>query len=132
MVKRKRRSIFDSFFGDFFEEFETMFDEIGAMGGGYSISVTTTPEGTIVHAKISDDVDADEFKRMLQQRYPGAKIIIEGGKKGKLIVREEGEEEEKGEKKTIRLVEEKEERKGSSIMDLMYGKRRKPFIQRED
>lgn len=80
--KKRRKSFIDKFFeGSLFDESEEFFEEFErGMGSGYSISVTQTPEGTKVHAKVSGDVDAGELKRKLQQQYPGAHIEIEGGK----------------------------------------------------
>lgn len=73
--KKKRRSIIDDLFGG------SLFDETDeTMGSGYTMSVTQTPEGTEVHAKVSKDTDVGELRRQLQQQYPGAKIEIEGGK----------------------------------------------------
>lgn len=53
----------------------------GGKGGGYSIQVTQTPEGTVVNAKLSDNMDRKKMKHQLQQKYPNAKIKIKGGKK---------------------------------------------------
>ncbi|MGQ9641989.1 MAG: hypothetical protein ACUVUF_07705 [Candidatus Bathycorpusculaceae bacterium] len=80
--KKRRKSFFDKFFeGSLFDESDEFFEEFEkGMGSGYSISVTQTPEGTKVHAKVSGDVDVGELKRKLQQQYPGAHIEIEGGK----------------------------------------------------
>lgn len=49
-------------------------------GSGYSINVTQTPEGTKVYAKIGKNADETEIRRQLEQKYPGAKIQIEGGR----------------------------------------------------
>ncbi|MCL6577833.1 MAG: hypothetical protein K6T73_00400 [Candidatus Bathyarchaeota archaeon] len=81
---RRKRSIIDELFGDsIFEETESFFNEFPE--SGYSISVTQTPEGTKVHAKIGKDADADALRRQLQQKYPNAEIEIEGGRKEPLI-----------------------------------------------
>lgn len=80
--KKKRKSFIDKLFeGSLFGESDEFFEEFekGA-SSGYSISVTQTPEGTKVHAKVSGDVDVSELRRRLQQQYPGAHIEIEGGK----------------------------------------------------
>jgi len=83
--KRKRkRSIIDELFGgSIFNEAETFFDE--SPGSGYSISVTQTPEGTKVRAKVGKDTDVNKLKKQLQQQYPNAEIEIEGGRKEPLI-----------------------------------------------
>ncbi|MEM3726165.1 MAG: hypothetical protein QXK98_04800 [Candidatus Bathyarchaeia archaeon] len=80
--KKKRKSIIDKLFeGSFFDESDEFFDAFEqGMGGGYSISVTQTPEGTKVYAKVSGNTDVNELRRRLQQQYPGAHIEIEGGK----------------------------------------------------
>jgi hypothetical protein len=79
---KRRKSIIDRLFeGSFFDESKNFFDAFEkGMGSGYSISVTQTPEGTRVYAKVSGDVDVGELRRKLQQQYPGAHIEIEGGK----------------------------------------------------
>ncbi|MGB9713349.1 MAG: hypothetical protein ACPLZC_00050 [Candidatus Bathyarchaeales archaeon] len=80
--KRKKKSIIDSFFeGSLFDESDEFFEAFGqGIGGGYSISVTQTPEGTRVYAKVNGNTDVNELRRKLQQQYPGAHIEIEGGK----------------------------------------------------
>jgi len=80
--KKKRKSFIDKLFeSSLFDESDEFFKEFekGA-SSGYSISVTQTPEGTKVHAKVSGNVDVSELRRKLQQQYPGAHIQIEGGK----------------------------------------------------
>ncbi len=133
--KKRRFGLFDDLFESFFSDFEEMFN--GFSGGGYSISVYTTPEGTIVEATVSDDVDVEEFRKSLEARYPNAKIIIKGGKQAKRIERVS----EKFEKKVTIALSDNEEtdvkgekehkQKTPSILDLMYGKKRL-FIERED
>lgn len=138
MKKKKRRfGFFDDFFDDFFEEFEEIFSQgSGPISGGYSISVYQTPEGTIVEAQVSDDVDVDSFRKMLEEKYPGAKIVIKGGRKGKIIERVKEPEEKKV---TIRLVEEEEKPSEESnvperdeLSDILSGGRRRVFIKREE
>ncbi|MGQ4892174.1 MAG: hypothetical protein ACP6IP_06760 [Candidatus Njordarchaeia archaeon] len=135
--RRKRFSLFDDIFEDFFSDFDDLFGNIGGMTGGYSISVMQTPEGTVVQATIGDDVDPEEFRKQLEQRYPGAKIIIRGGKSIKKIERV-SEEKEEEKKVTITLedegekIESKEAGSEPSILDLMSGGRKKPFIKREE
>ncbi|MGC8998420.1 MAG: hypothetical protein ACP5JW_03345 [Candidatus Bathyarchaeia archaeon] len=100
--KRRRKSIIDEFFGgSFFDEIDELFKEFpeGEIGSGYSISVTQTPEGTKVKAKVGKDVDVNMLRKRLQQQYPGAQIEIEGGKQEPLIreisTKQVREEEEK-------------------------------------
>ena len=50
------------------------------MGSGYSISVSQTPQGTKVHAKVGKDTDVTTLRRQLEQQYLGAQIEIDGGK----------------------------------------------------
>jgi len=137
-VKKKRRKIgfFDDLFEDFIEEIESFFSQdFGGVSGGYSVSVYQTPEGTIVEAHISDDADADSFRRILEEQYPEAKIIIKGGKKSKLIKRESETEEKKV---TIKLTEEEETTKESSVSErdelsyLLSGGKKRVFIEREE
>jgi hypothetical protein len=82
--KKKRRSIIDELFGGSpFGDMESPFDNFPE--SGYSISVVQTPEGTKVRAKAGKDTDVNTLKKQLQQKYPNAKIEIEGGKKEPLI-----------------------------------------------
>ncbi|MEM3536795.1 MAG: hypothetical protein QXF44_03370 [Candidatus Bathyarchaeia archaeon] len=85
--KKRRKSIIDELFGNsLFEDTEKFFEEFPEeLEGGYSISVTQTPEGTKVHAKVGKNMDAEALKRQLQKEYPNAEIEIEGGKKEPLI-----------------------------------------------
>jgi hypothetical protein len=99
--KKRRKSIIDDLFGgSLFDEMDELFKEFpeGEFPEGYSISVTQTPEGTKVKAKIGKNVDANMLRKRLQQQYPGAQIEIEGGKQEPFIreistkpVREEDE-----------------------------------------
>ncbi|MCX8169151.1 MAG: hypothetical protein N3E39_02925 [Candidatus Methanomethylicia archaeon] len=118
MSRKKRKSIFDVFFDDsIFNEWEKMFKmfEKGDVKSGYSISITQTPSGTEIHVKAGENVDVEELKRNLEAKYPGAKIIIEGGSKAREIkeIREIAEEEEEG-KKEKKIVE---ERRKKGIID---------------
>lgn len=86
--KRRRKSILDELFGgSLFDEIDEFFKEFpeGEFTSGYSISVTQTPEGTKVRAKVGKDVDVNMLRKRLQQQYPGAKIEIEGGRQEPLI-----------------------------------------------
>jgi hypothetical protein len=87
--KRKRKSILDEFFAkSSFSNMETAFEKLsekGGLEGGYSINVVQTSEGTKVHAKIGKDVNVGTLRKQLQEKYPGAKIEIEGGKSEPLI-----------------------------------------------
>jgi len=82
--KKRRRSIIDDLFGG------SMLDEKGSFSNefpesGYSISVTQTPEGTKVRAKVGKDTDVNTLRKQLEQKYPNAEIEIEGGRKEPLI-----------------------------------------------
>ena len=80
MPSKKRRSFIDELFGgSIFDDFEKLFEE-GIEGSGYSISVTQTPEGTKIYAKVGKDTDVNALRRQLEQQYPGAEIEIEGGR----------------------------------------------------
>ena len=89
MERRKRRkSIFDELFGgSIFDEIDGFFKEFpeGELSEGYSISITQTPEGTKVKARVGKNVDVNALERRLKQQYPGAKIEIEGGRREPLI-----------------------------------------------
>lgn len=116
MSRKRRKSIFDSFFDDsWFDEWEKMFKRFEEMSieSGYSISITQTPEGTEIHVKAGEDVDVEDLKKDLERKYPGAKIIIEGGRKAREIV--EIEEESKEEFKEDEKVREEE----SIISDIL-------------
>jgi len=89
--KRKKKSFFDIF--DFGEE-DFLFGDDSLQNGSsdYSISVTYDEHGKpIVRAKTHGDVDVNELRKDLEQKYPGARI--------------EGLDE----KPLIRIVNEKEE-----------------------
>ncbi|NIQ06163.1 MAG: hypothetical protein GWO20_10690 [Candidatus Korarchaeota archaeon] len=75
-MDKKKRSWVEKFFDEQFRGFDSLSDQ----GGGYSVQVTQTPEGTVVKAQISGDMDRDKMKRQLERKYPNAKIEIEGGK----------------------------------------------------
>ena len=83
MSRKRKRSIIDDLFGDFFDDLESSFDDFS--GSGYSISVVQTPEGTKVRVKAGKDTDVNSLKRQLQQQYPNAEIEIEGGREEPLI-----------------------------------------------
>ncbi len=84
MRRKKKRSIMDELFGgSLFSEEELLPNDFS--GTGYSISVSQTPKGTVVNAKVGKDTDASALRRQLQQKYPGAKIKIEGGSAKPLI-----------------------------------------------
>ena len=83
MSHKRKRSIIDDLFGDFFDDLEASFDDFS--GSGYSISVVQTPEGTKIRVKAGKDTDVSSLKRQLQQQYPNAEIEIEGGREEPLI-----------------------------------------------
>jgi len=82
MSQKKKKSVFDELFGgSLFGEFEDVFEKVGEgkeMKSSYSISVSQTPQGTKVHAKVGKDADMNALKKSLQKQYPGAQIEIEG------------------------------------------------------
>jgi len=84
MPRKKRRSLIDELFGGSpFEDFDRLFEDFErgeGIEGGYSISVSQTPQGTKVYAKVGKDTDVNALRRRLQQQYPGAQIEIEGGR----------------------------------------------------
>lgn len=83
MSRKKRKSLIDELFGgSVLEDFDSLFEGFEKGKGrqsGYSISVSQTPQGTTVHAKVGKDIDVTALRRELQQQYPGAQIEIEGG-----------------------------------------------------
>jgi len=83
MSRKKRKSLIDELFGgSVLEDFDSLFEGFEKGKGrqsGYSISVSQTPEGTTVHAKVGKDTDVSALRRQLQQQYPGGQIEIEGG-----------------------------------------------------
>jgi hypothetical protein len=94
MSERKRRRRFFNLFG--FDEEDLLFGLEPVEGGsGYSISVTYDEKGKpVVQVKTYGDVDTEELRRDIEQRYPGARI--EGLEK-KPLIRIVDEEEEKEE-----------------------------------
>lgn len=84
MPKKKKHSIIDELFeGPLFNDKEMLPDDFSSTG--YSVSVVQTPEGTKVKAKIGKNADANAFRKQLEQKYPNAKIEIEGGSAKPLI-----------------------------------------------
>jgi len=84
MSRKKKRSIIDELFGgSLFNEKEILSDDFS--GTGYSISVVQTPEGTKVKAKVGKHTNVNALRKQLQQKYPNAKIEIEGGTAKPLI-----------------------------------------------
>ena len=81
MKERKRKSLFEEFFStDIFGEFDRLFESLPKAGAGYSITVSQRGGKTVVKAKISGNVSQAEIKKELEAQYPGAEIIVEGGK----------------------------------------------------
>ena len=81
MRERKRKSLFEEFLSmDVFEEFDRLFKSLPKTGAGYSITVSQTGGKTVVKAKVSGNISQTEIRRELEAQYPGAEIIIEGGK----------------------------------------------------
>lgn len=125
-MRRKRKSIFDEFFGEsWLKEWDEIFKKFENLSipSGYSITVTQTGGRTEIHVKASEDVDVDELKRELESKYPGAKIYIEGGKRSRMI-------EEISEADHVKESKEEYcERRGggTNIMDIL--KRRKADIK---
>lgn len=76
-MDKKDKSWIEKFFG------ERSFGDFNGLGGGggYSIRVTQTPEGTVVKARLSDNMECKKVKKKLKRKYPDAKIKIKGGKK---------------------------------------------------
>jgi hypothetical protein len=80
VVSKKKHSLIDELFGG------SLFGETKSFPEtGYSISMVQTPEGTKVKAKAGKNTDISAFKKQLQQKYPNAKIEIEGGSAKPLI-----------------------------------------------
>jgi hypothetical protein len=81
--EKKKRPPHRLFGGSIFNNIEQMFKTTGnhgIEGGGYSIQVTQTPEGTKVYAKIGKNADQTKIRQQLEKKYPGATIQIEGGR----------------------------------------------------
>ncbi len=97
---KRRRGLFDSFFGDIdelFESIEKSFERVGegdVPEYGYSIQVTQGPKGIKVYVKAGKNVDVASLRRELERRYPGAEIHIEGGRP---LIREVSSETPEGE-----------------------------------
>lgn len=117
MKRKKRKSIFDLFFGEsIFNKWDKLFETMG-LEGGYSISVIQTPEGTKVHVKAGENVDVAGLRRKLESRYPGAEIVIEGGKP---LIQE----------LSVREVE--EEGKSEGVLEKLFKKDKESIIIEED
>lgn len=99
---KKKKDPFEDLFKEFFEDFDL--ESLPSISGGYSISITSSGGKTLIHVKADKNVDVSKLRKELESQYPGAEIIIEGGK----IQIEEGKEE-KGisRKPLIEVIEEK-------------------------
>ena len=93
MDRKRRKTIFDEFFGE--SIFEDIFGEKLPLGGGYSISIHQIGDKTVVNAKVGEGVDVEQLEKELRRKYPNAQINIEGGKPR---IREVVEEESRGAK----------------------------------
>ena len=80
--KKKRRSIFNELFGS---SAINEADFLKGLSTGYSVSITQSPQGTKVRARVGGDVNVNDVKKQLEKKYPNADIEIEGGKKEPLI-----------------------------------------------
>ncbi|MEM3547304.1 MAG: hypothetical protein QXU47_07360 [Candidatus Bathyarchaeia archaeon] len=130
MKRKKRGSFFDEILGGIeeeFERFERLFQDSEVGDYGYSISVTETEGKTRVYVKAGKNVDVAELKRTLKERYPGAEIVVEGGKP--LI--EEVRVERKTEEKAYRIPVEGPERDKKTLAEKPKTdeKRKKPLIE---
>ncbi|MEM1545293.1 MAG: hypothetical protein QXY40_00930 [Candidatus Methanomethylicia archaeon] len=115
MERKRRKTIFDEFFGEsIFKDLENIFEEGFPVRGGYSISIQQVGGKTIVNAKVSEEVDVEQLEKELRRKYPNAQINIEGGKP------------------RIREVTEEKEEKGRDTKTLMQREARKPRIIVED
>jgi hypothetical protein len=113
MARKKKRSFIDELFGgSVFGEFDDLFEKMGEdkeLESGYSITVSQTPQGTKVHAKVGKDTDVTTLRKQLEQKYPGAHIEIEGGKP---LIREIETKPVEEEEKTINKNLASDSRKG--------------------
>lgn len=87
-------------------------------GSGYSISVTYDEHGKpVVQVKTHGDVDVNELRKDLEEKYPGARIE---GLEGKPLIRIVGEREEKEEvKKEKKPKEGKKSKKDESLIRII-------------
>ncbi|MGQ4834668.1 MAG: hypothetical protein ACP6IS_12355 [Candidatus Asgardarchaeia archaeon] len=126
--KKKPRSLFDAFFGDFFSDIEALFEGgFGEGNTGYSIQVVYTDQGQEVRVKTYGEVDKSQLKAQLQQQYPNAKIVIEDEKGNveevALIKEITGEETSKKKR------EEKEKKKETKRKISLFEPSSKPLIR---
>jgi len=80
--KKKRRTIFDAMFGDFFGadvfgEVDELFGGLRNAGAGYSMQVSQINGETVVTVKAYGQVDKKALEKELKEKYPNAKINIE-------------------------------------------------------
>jgi len=80
--KKKRRTIFDAMFGDFFGadafgEVDEFFGGLRNAGAGYSMQVSQINGETVVTVKAYGQVDKKALEKELKEKYPNAKINIE-------------------------------------------------------
>ena len=80
--KKKRRTIFDAIFGDFFGddifgEVDELFGGLRSAGTGYSMQISQINGETVVTVKAYGQVDRKALEKELKEKYPNAKINIE-------------------------------------------------------
>ncbi len=80
--KKKRRTIFDAMFGDFFGadvfgEVDELFDDLRHTGTGYSMQISQINGETVVTVKAYGQIDRKALEKELKEKYPNAKINIE-------------------------------------------------------
>jgi len=80
VMRRRRRGFFDEIFEGFEELFEGIEASEGSTSSMYSISVTYDDYGRpVVKVSARGNVDRRGLEKYLRERYPGAKIVWEGG-----------------------------------------------------
>ena len=80
--KKRKKTIFDSIFGDFFEdnifdETDELFGGLKNAGTGYSMQISQINGEPVVTVKAYGQVDRKALEKELKEKYPNARINIE-------------------------------------------------------
>jgi len=109
--KRRRKDIWDIDFDEEEEEFPLEREPI-SIDSGYSMSITYDEEGrTTVHVKTYGNVNKNQLRKEIEQRYPDARIV---GLETEPLIRIVNEKEKKKEKNQSKKAEQAKEKGGKS------------------
>jgi hypothetical protein len=109
--KRRRKDIWDIDFDEEEEEFPLEREPI-SIDSGYSMSITYDEEGRpTVHVKTYGNVNKNQLRKEIEQRYPDARIV---GLETEPLIRIVNEKEKKKEKNQSKKAEQAKEKSRKS------------------